>query len=175
MFISKANYLKYFSHPAFIALIMSLIIIILLPPIFVKFQAQLIKERLLQGNNRIYYCDLKNDGTSERIHLANNNQSGIPIIIVYENDGSFICDWTLPDPWILRSDLYFTDFNNDGFNNTQDVRDAIAQNSNGFADGFIVAALAPSSAAASSSARAEKYWPRWNRPRSRRRATRWSR
>ena len=114
MFISKANYLKYFSHPAFIALIMSLIIIILLPPIFVKFQAQLIKERLLQGNNRIYYCDLKNDGTSERIHLANNNQSGIPIIIVYENDGSFICDWTLPDPWILRSDLYFTDFNNDG-------------------------------------------------------------
>ena len=49
--------------------------------------------------------------------------------------------------WLtLRKAIEKKDFNNDGFNNTQDVRDAIVQNTNGFADGYIVAALAPSSA-----------------------------
>ncbi len=53
--------------------------------------------------------------------------------------------------WItLRKAIEKKDFNNHGVNNTQDVRDAIAQNTNGFADGYIVAALAPSSAGADS-------------------------
>ena len=53
--------------------------------------------------------------------------------------------------WLtLRKAIEKKDFNSDGVNNTQDVRDAIAQNVNGFADGYIVAALAPSSAGADS-------------------------
>jgi len=53
--------------------------------------------------------------------------------------------------WLtLRKSIEKLDFNNDGVNNTQDVRDAIEINSNGFADGFIVTALAPSSAGADS-------------------------
>lgn len=53
--------------------------------------------------------------------------------------------------WLtLRKSIEKLDFNNDGVNNTQDVRDAIEINSNGFADGFIVTALASSSAGADS-------------------------
>ena len=53
--------------------------------------------------------------------------------------------------WLtLRKSIEKADFNNDGVNNTQDVRDAIEINSNGFADGYIVTALAPSIADADS-------------------------
>ena len=53
--------------------------------------------------------------------------------------------------WLtMRKSIEKTDFNNDGVNNTQDVRDAIEINSNGFADGYIVTALAPSSSGADS-------------------------
>ncbi len=53
--------------------------------------------------------------------------------------------------WLtLRKSIEKADFNNDGANNTQDVRDAIEINSNGYADGYIVTALAPSSAGADS-------------------------
>ncbi len=53
--------------------------------------------------------------------------------------------------WLtLRKAIEKKDFNDDGVNNSQDVRDAIAQNTNGYADGYIVAALAPSTAGADS-------------------------
>ncbi|MBI5219379.1 MAG: T9SS type A sorting domain-containing protein [Bacteroidia bacterium] len=44
----------------------------------------------------------------------------------------------------LRNALEKTDYNGDGFNNTQDVKDALLHNMNSYADGFIVASLAPS-------------------------------
>ncbi len=47
--------------------------------------------------------------------------------------------------WLtIRKFLESTDFNNDGTNNTQDMRDAVNINSNGYADGFIISSLAPS-------------------------------
>ncbi|OFY97929.1 MAG: hypothetical protein A2491_18255, partial [Bacteroidetes bacterium RIFOXYC12_FULL_35_7] len=46
----------------------------------------------------------------------------------------------------IRKGLEKTDFNNDGFHNVKDVRDAISSNVNGYASGFIVCSLAPSTA-----------------------------
>ncbi|MCB2209218.1 MAG: hypothetical protein KQH67_13080, partial [Bacteroidetes bacterium] len=86
----------------------------MIPPIFDKYEAELIEKRLLEGNDRIYYCDLDYDGKSERIHLANNTKSGTPIIITYDDTGLLIYDWTLPEPWMFWSDLFFADYNNDG-------------------------------------------------------------
>ncbi|MBI9038227.1 MAG: T9SS type A sorting domain-containing protein, partial [Bacteroidales bacterium] len=50
----------------------------------------------------------------------------------------------------LRKAIEKKDFNNDGHNNVQDIRDAIVQNVNGFADGYIVAALASATTGADS-------------------------
>jgi hypothetical protein len=53
--------------------------------------------------------------------------------------------------WLtLRKAIEKLDYNNDGFNNTRDVRDAIGSNPMGYADGYIITALAPSSAGADS-------------------------
>ncbi len=53
--------------------------------------------------------------------------------------------------WItLRKAIEKADFNTDGENNTQDVRDAIELNTNGYANGYIVTSLAPSTAGADS-------------------------
>ena len=53
--------------------------------------------------------------------------------------------------WLtLRKAIEKADFNNDGVNNTQDVRDAIELNTNGYANGYIVTSLAPSTAGADS-------------------------
>ncbi|MCD4698082.1 MAG: T9SS type A sorting domain-containing protein [Bacteroidales bacterium] len=47
--------------------------------------------------------------------------------------------------WLtLRKSIEKLDYNNDGVNNTQDVRDAISENTMGYADGYIVTLLAPS-------------------------------
>ncbi len=53
--------------------------------------------------------------------------------------------------WLtLRKSIEKLDFNNDGVNNTQDVWDAVNQNTMGYADGYILTALAPSTAGADS-------------------------
>lgn len=53
--------------------------------------------------------------------------------------------------WLtLRKAIEKSDYNNDGPNNTLDVMDAVNSNSMGYADGFIVTALAPSIAGADS-------------------------
>jgi len=53
--------------------------------------------------------------------------------------------------WLtLRKAIEKSDFNNDDENNTQDVRDAIGLNTNGYANGYIVTSIAPSTANADS-------------------------
>lgn len=53
--------------------------------------------------------------------------------------------------WLtLRKAIEKVDFNNDGQHNTMDVWDAVAVNQTGYADGYILTALAPSTAGADS-------------------------
>ena len=46
----------------------------------------------------------------------------------------------------IRKSLEKKDFNGDSFHDTRDVRDAVLTNPNGYADGFIISSLAPSTA-----------------------------
>ncbi|OFX38121.1 MAG: hypothetical protein A2X08_08920 [Bacteroidetes bacterium GWA2_32_17] len=46
----------------------------------------------------------------------------------------------------IRKGLEKVDFNNDGLHNVNDIRDALSSNTNGYASGFIVCSLAPSTA-----------------------------
>ncbi|MBU0765620.1 MAG: hypothetical protein KJ607_12370, partial [Bacteroidetes bacterium] len=46
----------------------------------------------------------------------------------------------------IRKGIEKQDFNNDGQNNVNDIRDALSSNTNGYASGFIVCALGPSAA-----------------------------
>jgi len=56
----------------------------------------------------------------------------------------------VPIQYTLRKTIEKLDFNNDGVNDTQDVRDAISENTMGTADGYIVSALAPSTSGSDS-------------------------
>lgn len=46
----------------------------------------------------------------------------------------------------MRKGLEQKDYNNDGFDNVNDIRDALSSNTNGYASGFIICTLAPSTA-----------------------------
>jgi hypothetical protein len=47
--------------------------------------------------------------------------------------------------WLsARNAIESSDYNNDGVNNTSDVRDALLASANGYADGYIITSLAPS-------------------------------
>jgi len=55
-----------------------------------------------------------------------------------------------PIQFTLRKTIEKLDFNNNGVNDTQDVRDAISENTMGTADGYIISALAPSTSGSDS-------------------------
>ncbi|MBI4648368.1 MAG: T9SS type A sorting domain-containing protein [Bacteroidia bacterium] len=76
---------------------------------------------------------LNNSGLSAFLNTVNgfsaeNNQAYEPVTLA------------------IRKGLEKLDYNNDGVNNVNDIRDALLSNTNGYASGFIVCSLAPSTA-----------------------------
>ncbi len=81
--------------------------------------------------------------------LSGSNKSGISAfqhqLCDFKENPRFNMKYE-PIWFALRKGLEKNDFNNDGYFNTNDIRDALSANKNGYADGYIVSVLAPSSA-----------------------------
>ncbi len=105
--------IKLLSSNFFISLIVTLIIIYFLPQIFDKYNVALITEKKYYNNEKIYYCDLDNDGKSEKIRLSYRSN---PFAIIYNNDNGIIMQWNLSGNWVESADIMFGDYDNNGFN-----------------------------------------------------------
>jgi hypothetical protein len=81
--------LNILTHPLFLFLVLSTIIIISLPPIFNKYETKLISK--LKTLNPIVFEDLNYDGDSEKISIVNINEQNTGIII--EENGRTIDQW----------------------------------------------------------------------------------
>lgn len=79
--------------------------------------------------------------------LSGINESGLSVFqhMLSDFNGPTAHNMGYEPIWFtLRKILESSDFNNDGTNNCQDMRDAINTNINGYASGFIITSLAPS-------------------------------
>lgn len=79
--------------------------------------------------------------------LSGINESGLSLYqhVLSDFSGPTVNDMGYEPIWFtMRKILENSDFNNDGANNCQDMHDGINANANGYASGYIVTALAPS-------------------------------
>jgi|AntAceMinimDraft_17_1070374.scaffolds.fasta_scaffold20657_1 hypothetical protein len=79
--------------------------------------------------------------------LSGINISGISAFQHMMSDftGNAVQDMGYEPIWFaLRKALEKIDFNNDGADNVNDIKDALSSNTNGYADGYIISSLAPS-------------------------------
>ena len=104
----------------------AIIIILVLPPIFDKYQTRQVYKKYEYGS-KVYYHDLNNDSFSEyiRLHYAGNktpsdNIYNAPAIQIdtaclAEKLPVTIGQFNFTKPWFQIQKLYFGDFDNDGF------------------------------------------------------------
>ena len=99
-------------HPAFLGFIVWIVLILLIPPFFIKFRVEKISEEYNSNKIKYIFQDLDADGNSERISFDVFDREQTKIIV---NKSDKILDQYnlkyLP-PFGLNS-VYFGDYNND--------------------------------------------------------------
>ena len=107
----KNKLLFILTSPLLISLILSLALLLLLPPMFPKYKADLIKK--VKSNKTYFdeYCDLDNDSYSEKIHLDKSYINRTSIIVYTK--GAVIDQWNFKGVFNMQN-LFYGDYNNDG-------------------------------------------------------------
>ncbi len=111
----KTKLLNIATHPVFLAIPLSLLVFILLPPIFKKYKGNIESVEVSeQGKmSKTYYIDLDKDGFSEKIKICiwQNNSTSIE---VYAHNGSIIDQFNIDGFYHYQFDLLHGDYNNNG-------------------------------------------------------------
>lgn len=107
----KIKFHSAFLHPAFISLVIWIILVLLIPVSFSKYRVKKISEEVLRSNVYYFYKDLDLDGNSELItfDLADNEQTKIMVM----KDDKILNQYNLKyHPEYIRS-LFTGDYNYD--------------------------------------------------------------
>ena len=104
-------------HPAFLALVISLLIIWVLPTVFNKYEAELIEKQYSDNDfpNKYFYHDFDHDGNSEMVRQGLNSGTLNPYFCIDSNDGITMGQWNFGGTWIKSALLFFGDYDNNGF------------------------------------------------------------
>lgn len=109
----RGKTLEFLYHPALMSFVLWIILALILPFHFPKFRMKLISEETIPPRIYLYFSDLDNDGTSERISVDLQDSEQIKII-VRKND-RVLDQYNLPFSLANKNSVIFKDFNNDGF------------------------------------------------------------
>ena len=107
----KKKLLGFVTHPLFISLILTSVLLYITYPLFPKYKADLVKKEKVHSNHFSYFSDLDNDGYSEEIALDKSYKDKLSIIV--KSKGSIVDQWII-DGIFNMQELFFGDFNNDG-------------------------------------------------------------
>ena len=99
------------TSPLFLSIVLTTVLFIALPPLFLKYKIDLIKKIKTGGTSPIEYCDLNNDGFSEKITIVKSYSNRTGIIVL--DKGEVIDHWNF-NGIMAMSSLFYDDFNNDG-------------------------------------------------------------
>ena len=100
-------------HPWFLALIVWVILVLIIPANFKKYRVKLIKDEYTSVNTSYYYYDLDSDGNSEQISLDQNDKGQSKIIV--SKNGSILNQYNIPFQPSSHYRIYVDDYNNDRF------------------------------------------------------------
>jgi hypothetical protein len=76
---------EFLIHPAFTALILTAVVILLIPPLFSKYRIKHIEDEYAPHNTMFLYSDLDSDGNSEKISFDLNDAAQTKIIVSRDN------------------------------------------------------------------------------------------
>nr|NQU89934.1 hypothetical protein [Bacteroidota bacterium] len=100
----------------FLALLLSIVVIVLLPDLFDKYQIEVVDSGRLPDikNSKVYCQDLDHDGFSEKVYSYEDIGKHSLQVITW--DGGMVDQWNLPGTIILGSNrLACGDYDRDGF------------------------------------------------------------
>jgi len=101
-------------NPFFLSLVFTTVIILLLPPVFDKYNLELILKTNHEQEYDCFYDDLDGDGFSEQI-LIYANIKGYAMLYIRNHKGITINQWNFDHfPIPMPSRYYISDVNNDG-------------------------------------------------------------
>lgn len=85
-------------HPAFLAFVISLLIIWIAPPFFSKYQIELKTQTTFNSNEpqKQYFHDFDHDGESELLSKGMNTFSKVPYIAFFNHNNSLEKEWNCP-------------------------------------------------------------------------------
>ena len=106
----RQSILRIVSNPITLSLVIGLIIILLLPPIFNKYNTKLISTARTNLSEITLYHDFKSNGNSNRIVLFSDPIQ--PHVIVWEN-GRVIDQWDHQGEYAKGDFFFFADYNHD--------------------------------------------------------------
>lgn len=98
-------------HPAFLALLFTALIILLIPPVFQKYKVRLVDEKVFVSGDFYTYCDLNNDGESEEIWFIGKPQTH-PTLIISEK-GKVLDQWNFDGFFPSQKNYFCFDYNHD--------------------------------------------------------------
>ncbi|MCF8367714.1 MAG: histidine kinase [Bacteroidales bacterium] len=101
-------------NPFFLSAIFTVVIILLLPPVFDKFNLELKQNSKLNWDASMFYFDLDGDGFSEQISYT-NNEKGKSMIYLRNHSGKTISQWNFNDELVSRSRKIICDFDQTGY------------------------------------------------------------
>ena len=101
-------------QPATIAFVVTIIIILFLPPIFNKYVIRTIEEKKISDTEIISYCDLDSDGFSEKIIYTATRENDPSFIV--KNKGKTIDQWNLKGAFLGGNFFIYCDYNFDSIN-----------------------------------------------------------
>ena len=104
--------LEIIAHPAIISILFSVVIIMLLPPVFSRFEVEKISTEKISLTHEVSYCDLDGDGFSEKV-LYKNFHSPKPIVTVYIRE-RIVDQWNFHGRLLLNKEFLYCDFDSDG-------------------------------------------------------------
>ncbi len=103
-------------HPAFLAFIITLLFIWILPPIFNKYEVELLEKQYFTSDfpGRFFYYDFDHDGNSEKVWQGLHSATLKPNFTIYSNDEIILDQWNFEGTWINYSIMFFGDYDNNG-------------------------------------------------------------
>ena len=83
------------TSPLFLSIVLTTVLFIALPPLFLKYKIDLIKKIKNEGTSPIEYCDLTSDGFSEQITIVKGYKNRTGIIV--RDKGEVIDHWNFKE------------------------------------------------------------------------------
>ena len=105
---------KYFAHPLVAGFIFSGIAIFSFAKFYPFYSFEVSDGYQLKHNGEEYYCDVNNDGNSEKVSYNKFDNFYNPSIYLYDKDGLLQSIWNIFDTPAKNSRLFFGDYNQNG-------------------------------------------------------------